>query len=136
MSKVERNVAEQEVEAWLDFKNVSPRKRKEHEEIIETLVNAVEDGVLSIDSESFEITQKLYIPVENNEGEVTLDSLKYVARAKVFEIHNGLKGIKGSDPQSMILGYASAITKQPKPVLRNLDTSDFGIAQAISIFFM
>lgn len=136
MAKVERKQAELEIKAWLDFKNIGERKRKEHEEIIETLVNAVEDGVISIEPESFEITQQLYIPIENKEGEVTMKELTYVARAKVYEIHNGLKGIKGGDAQGMVLGYASAITKQPKEVIKNLDTSDFSIAQSIAIFFM
>ena len=112
MSKVERIVAENDVSAWLDFKNVSQRKRKEHEEIIENLVNAVEDGVLSINSENFHIAQQLYIPIENKDGEVTVESLNYVARAKVYEIHNGLKDVKGGDSHGMVLGYASALTKQ------------------------
>lgn len=136
MSKVERKTAKLEIKAWLDFKNISERKRKENDEIIENLVNAVEDGVISIDPESFEITQQLFVPIENDAGEVTMESLTYIARAKVYEIHNGLKGIKGGDAHGMVLGYASAITKQPKEVIKNLDTSDFSIAQSIAIFFM
>jgi len=136
MTKVERSVAERDVRGWLDFKNISDRKRTDNNDQIEALIEAVQDGAISIDEQSKEIIQKLRIPIKNDEGETTVESLTYVPRVKVYELHDKLEGVKGSDVHGMVLAYASALTKQKKVVLKHMDSGDYSIAQTISIFFM
>lgn len=136
--KVGREIAEMEVNAWLDSKGINEKQRGEegNGESVEKLIEAVQDGTLSIDQETFEITHSLRIPIENDEGETTISSLVYKPRLKVFELQKALKGTKGSDVDARLIAYISAFSGKPKGVIGGLDLIDYNIAQGIAIFFM
>ena len=136
MTKVIREVAEAEVKKWLEFKNIPEKKIEDNKDAVESLIDAVESGMMLIDPDTFIITHNLLIPVENSDGDVTIEKLTYVPRLKVYEVHNAQKGIKATDIHAMLLGYVSALTKQPKGIIGNLDTADYNLSQNISLFFM
>lgn len=136
MEKVSFDVAEREVSAWLDSKGVSSRKRELHEDSIDTLVDAVVDAKLTLDSSSMEFTQILDNPLQGDEGENTVTQLKFKSRIKVATVQTQLQSVKKPDALSTINCYVAALTGKPKAVIQQLDTSDHRIAASIAVFFM
>lgn len=132
MAAISPEVAQQEIEKWLDHKRVSEKRRESLSDQIEILVNAVVEGELVLD-EKFTLKQKLRFPIEN---EITTTALEYKPRLKIGEVHNRLQGIKPGDADGRITAYISALTGKPKEVIKNLEVDDYGIGQSIAIFFI
>jgi hypothetical protein len=132
MNTVAREVAEQEINSWLDYKKVSERKREANKDSIETLVDAVADGSLLL-REDKTLVHELKFPTD---GDKPLTKLEYVPRLKMSTIHNKLQGVKASDPDGRICAYVGALTSQTIALVRSLETEDYSISQAIAIFFL
>ena len=129
---VAREVAAQEIEKWLDYKKINDRKREQYKDSIDALIDAVSDGVLTVD-EDHNLVQSLKFPIGN---EVTTSKLEYKPRLKVASVHSALQGVKTADADGRICAYIAALTSQPKGVITALDTEDYSIGQAIAIFFL
>lgn len=132
MSAVARDVAALEVEKWMDYKKVNPRKREQYKENIETLIDAVSDGVIVLDDE-YQLVHELNFPLK---GDMVTSKLEYKPRLTVHAIHQALQGIKAADADGRICAYIAALTGKPKGVVAQLDTEDYSIAQSIAIFFL
>ena len=133
MNAVTREIAQAEVEKWLDFKKVSTAKRESYKENVETLVTAIMEGVLVLNESTFEWEQTLKFPTS---GEAPITKLCYKPRLKIAAIHAQLQNVKTSDADGRICAYISALTGQIKPVIKDLDTEDYATGQSISIFFL
>ena len=134
MSKVALEVAQAEVNKWLDYKKVSQEKRETYQNYISALVSGVQEGILSIDEENV-ITQKLIWPIKHQEGKGALESLSFRPRITVGAIHNHMNGVKADDADGRIKAYICALTNTPKALINALDTDDYGIPQAVAVFF-
>lgn len=132
MQKVLREVAEQEVQSWLDYKKVSDSRREEKAEQIKALVNAIADGQVIL-NEDYTLTQVLLSEVG---VEVKIKELTFKARLSGAQIQTYLQGVKPTDIDGRLYGYIAALTGQPKEVVRNLDTEDLTVAQNIAFFFL
>ena len=71
--KIAREIAEKDVQDWLDFKKVSESRREEKQDAIDTLVGAICEGVLVL-RDGFKWEQTLKFPLEN---EITTRVLTY-----------------------------------------------------------
>lgn len=129
-SKIPKDLAEKEVNAWLDFKRVKAKKREENESSIETLIDGFECGALSLNPETKELKLKLGFPIGDSQGE-----LVFKPRLKVGEAHKQLQGVSASNVDGRILAYVSALTNTNSGVIKDMDTEDYTIAQSIAIFF-
>lgn len=132
-SSITREVAEAEVNKWLDFKGVTERKREKQKDNIESLIDSVESGQLILnDDHSF--TQVLSVPMN---GEIPVREIKFKPRVPVSVFQIQLQGIKaGNDPLGVVIAYISGLTGLPKGVVRALDSDDYAVASAIAVFFM
>jgi len=133
MEKVARDVAELEIESWLDHKKVKSKKRESNADQLERLVEAVQDGVLKFDEANGHLVQILNFPIGDNDQ---IKELSYKPRLKVGESHRFLKGYASDDMDGRMLAYVCAITNQPKNILTGLDTDDYGVANSIVVFFL
>lgn len=137
MSKpIAREVAEQEVLSWLEHKKVNDRKRQNYKENIETLIDAISVGILTLnDDKTF--VQSLNFPIGVGEkGEEKITSLSYKPRLKVQTVQVCLQGIKASDADGRVCGYISALTGTDRNIIKQLDTEDYSIGESIAIFFL
>lgn len=132
MSKVERQVAESEVQKWLDFKRIGDKKREAQKPQIEVLVDAVEDGDLVLD-EQMVFVHTLKFPLMN---EQPVKELSYKPRLSVLDIHSKLEGVKSSDADGRVLAYVAALAGKPRQIIKSLDSEDYAISQALAIFFL
>lgn len=135
MGKIAKEVAIQEFNDWMDYKKVKENKREEAKTQIDELVNAIMDGVLTID-ENKNIIHTLEFPIQNQSGETTVSKITYKPRLNVRELNDKLKAVKGADGDGRILAYAKALTGENTGILGNLDTEDYRITSSIVMFFL
>ena len=133
MLKVTREIAQKEVDGWLDYKKIRPSQREAHKEIIETLVEEVSEVTLEIDSTKFTITHNLLVPIGENDS---LKKVEYRARLNDNLLEPFMKGVKPSDFISVGLAYIAALTNVNKGILSRMDSADMRIAKGIMVFFM
>jgi len=131
---VSLDVAQAEVEKWLDYKKVSQGKRDKQKAQIEVLVDAVCDGTLVL-KEDLTWVHNLKFPVTLADKE-ELKTLSYKPRISQGEAHMHLQRFKADDVDGRVLAYVLALTKTPQDFIKRLDTEDSSIAQGIAIFFI
>jgi hypothetical protein len=131
--KICREVAEQEVGSWLDFKKVKDKKREDNKDNIDALVEAVMDGIVTI-TEDKTIIQRLSVPIGANSEAITQISFK--PRLKVSTVRVCTQGIKSTDTIGIAGGYVSAATGVDRNVINTMDMEDFSVSQSIVIFFL
>ncbi len=127
--KVERGVATAEVERWLDHKKVGKKKRETYKDQIETLIDAVAEGSLVL-TEGFEWVQELKFAIGNAE------KLTYKPRVDLEQIEKSQQNSTSSNSTAIIRAYISVLTSQTKQVIGKLDTEDYTVGSAITIFFL
>ncbi|MCE3278020.1 MAG: hypothetical protein K0S44_211 [Bacteroidetes bacterium] len=133
MGAVSRDIAEKEIAAWLDFKNVKEKRRDEKKEAINELTDAVEEGAFVIEADSKVIKYKLLFPIK---GDVSTTELLFSPRISAAQIQAAMSGVKSDDIYGMITAYGSVLTGQPKNVIKALDTEDYNMVKKVAIFFM
>jgi hypothetical protein len=129
MSSVSIELASQEVEKWLDCKRISPRKREKFADSIENLIEGFQDGILTLNEESNEITHHLIFP----DGETK--ELVFKSQLNVGEIHNYLKQVKPGDGDGRVKAYISALTGKPSAIINRLDSEDYNVSAQVAVFF-
>jgi len=129
MEKVNFETATKEVEKWLDFKKIKPRRREQLQALIDTLVDSVQVGQLVLEDEmSFRMT--LDFPVAE------MSELKFKPRITDAELSKYKRNIKGADAwdtQQLVL--LCGLTEQTTEIIKRMDTNDRNTADAIIIFF-
>jgi len=131
---VTREVAEKDINRWLDYRRIRKKKREKNEDGINELIELVEDGIISVD-EDCNITLELQQPIKNATGSTAVQNLVFKPRLKQQEVSKHLKGA-GTDVDARVSAYIAAATEQSKGVLSKLDVSDYNIAQSIALFFL
>lgn len=133
MSKVNRETAEAEINSWLDYKKINEKKRENYKDNISALVDAVCDGILSVNPDTKELIQTLNFPIGD---EMKVSKLEFKPRLTVGSVQSHLNGVKATDADGRIIAYVAALTSQPKELIKKLDTEDNSVAQSIAIFFL
>lgn len=125
-------VAEADVNRWLDFKQVSEKKREGNKENIEAMIEEIQKGSMKI-NDDFTISYDLRNPIGE---EIKTIQLQFRGRVKMRDIQTALRGVDSKDLQGWVIAYTAAVTQNPKPLIAQMDSVDFGICQAIVSFFM
>lgn len=133
MDKVNREVAQAEVISWLDKKKILAGTRERYNDFIDQLIDAVCEGVLTLETDTFKFQHKLQFPFGD---QIKIDSLSYECRLNDKILQQYMRGVKQDDSEGRLLGTVAALTKQPRELLYNMDTVDKKIALAIAIFFV
>ncbi len=132
VKKVAREVAEKEIEKWLDFKRVRESKRESAEDQIEVMVQAIMDGFMTLNEETGVLSIQLVFSTGTDEK---IKVLEIQPRANVGKLKRAIKGIKTADADGRVQAYIACITEQPMGVVLQLDTEDYALFQAIALFF-
>lgn len=127
---VAKEVAELEINKWLDYKRVKDKKREAYKDAIETLIDAVSEGYLVV-NEDFTLTHSLAFPVG---AEGAFKELVYKPRIDVATIQKYANGAIGGDAR--VLATIAALSGQATTIISKMDTEDYGIASSVAIFFL
>jgi hypothetical protein len=133
MAKVSLEIATEEVTKWLDKKKVYTSTRELYKDSVDTLIEAMVEGDLSLDTETFVFTHKLLMPLE---GELSITEFKYKHRMNDNMLKPHLNGVKPSDADGRLTALIAALTDQPKNIISKLDSADKKICTSIAIFFL
>lgn len=129
--KVTLEMAELEVNKWLDSKKISVKRREALAENIEKLVECVMTGELVL-TESNEWTHNLLFPL----GDGSIKTVTYKNRLNGDEIQKKIQGLKAADSTAIVNAYICALTNEPAAAILKMDTEDLGVARSVVIFFM
>lgn len=130
---IPKEKAIEEINKWLDHKNIRKKKRESNQESIDELVEAIEDGALVFDEETKDLIMQLLIPIGTKED---IKELRFKSRLKVGEVHQHLKKVKTGDNDGRLLAYVQALTGKPAAMIEDMDTGDQQLAVTIVIFFL
>lgn len=128
---IANEIAVAEVNRWLDAKKIGAKKRETYKSTISQLVEYVEEGVLILSDDCI-FTHALKFPIG---VDTTTTKLTYKLRLSVDASIEGLKGTNGSGTET-VLAYVSALTGEVKGFIKKLDSEDYSVAQAITVFFL
>ena len=135
MSTISREIAENEVTKWLDYKKVTDSTKESYDGFSDKLISSMQNGNLVLDKEH----NLIFTPVDsvkNKEGEVTVKEFKFKPRIRMKELRPYLTGVKSGDGDGRLLAYICALTHSPTAVVDELYSEDFAICEAIAIFFV
>jgi hypothetical protein len=135
MGKIAREQADLEVTNWLDKKKIFDETRDKYKEYIELIIDAIVNGVLVLDPNTFEFTHDLSFPL-GEEGNASIAQLKYKLRINDKMIQPNMRGVKADDADGRLNAIISTLIGQSKAVVSNLDSQDKRISTAIAVFFM
>ncbi len=132
---VSKDIAQGEIEKWLEYKKVSDIERQSNKENIDSIIDSISQGHIVL-NEDYTLVQTLKFPIEDKEGKTAFSILEYKPRINVSLCHLHLQGVKSTDADGRLLAYVCALTSKPKELIKKLDTSDYKISQSIAIFFL
>ena len=121
-------VAQAEIQKWLDGTKVMASKQAASKSDIELLTDAVCDGLLVV-NEDLTLTQKLLYPLEG------VTELVYKSRLSVGDPASRVKEFKADDIHGMVLAYVATLTQKPNALIKNIDRKDYRISTAVAGFF-
>jgi hypothetical protein len=133
MSVVSKEQALKEVNEWLDFKQVSFRKRAKVQENIERIAEAIEDGILVLDPTTKVFTQQLKFPFGE---EVKIETLRFKPLLEVRDIQSKLSGVPADDGYGRAFAHIAAATGEDRNVIGKMNYEDYSLAGDLVIFFM
>lgn len=128
--KISRDVAEREINDWLDSKKVFDSEKEDKADHIDILTDAIMNGVLIWNSEEKKLKQRLLFPIDE------IEELNFEHRLNHKMLAPYLKGVSEKDSDGRMLAHIAALTKVNRGILQSLDSRDKKIAISIVIFFV
>lgn len=132
MDKINVETAQQDVEKWLELKKIGSAKRQSMKDSIESLVDGIRDGILSI-KDTGEIQQTLKFPLGEDEA---VKTLVFKPRISIKEVKPYLKEVRSSDVDGRLSAYVAALTNTSKDIIEKMDSEDSGVSNSIAVFFL
>ena len=133
MDKVSREIAEQEVNSWIEHKKMSNKRKEEKKDSIESLISYVQEGIISVDPSTFEIIQNLNFEIGE---QIKIPNLKWKPFGNVGRVQLHMKNVDSTDFTGNCIAHACAQTGQSKNIINNLDSEDAVVMKVLAVFFM
>ena len=128
MPVLNRELAEKEVNKWLDSKKVRATVRRENKDNIEAIIDGFEDGLLVLNKETNAIKQTLIFPTG------AIKEIIIQPRLKVSERIERLKNA-GNDADSRVVAVLAALSGNIAEALKGMDADDLAVSRNITAFF-
>ena len=126
-------MAEKEVESWLDFKRIKQTKRESYSESASIMAEAIALGDMVLDPETHHLTVSLAFPLGDSES---IKTLKIRPRVTINDINKYTAKIKDTATALRVQAMIACICEEPIGVIKGLDTGDYELMQAIVVFFL
>jgi hypothetical protein len=126
---IAHEVAEQEINDWLESKKILPDTIEDNEASKKVLISAMMYGRLKYNSEDNSLTQTLAFPVGD------IKELRYRSRINDNFVQKYMKGAPQNDADARVNGYLAAMTETGRGIISGLDFVDKKVANAIGAFF-
>ena len=130
---VSKEIALQEVNKWLDHREVDEEERADDQKTVRFLAKEVANGRLIINAD-WTLTQKLRVPLEID-GLPNVAELKYADRICMDKVHKRLENIRSNSGSAKIAAHVAALTNQATAVIQKMDSKDYSTAVTINLIF-
>ena len=130
---IDRETAEQEVNAWLEAKKVFPSTIEDNKDSIEILIESIMYGILTFEKGDNSFKHQLLFPLGEDGAMVT--ELKYIHRVNDKILQRFMKGVAAKDADGRLNATIAALTNTARGIIEGLDTMDKKVSNAIAIFF-
>lgn len=132
-NKIANEVAVEEVNKWLKFKAVRKSTIESSKTAINSLVGAVEEGILEL-NEDFSWKHNLINPIVTEDSSTNF--LNYKPRMYAMDIQTAMRGNSAGDSMAVMMAIASELTGVNRSIIKKLEIEDYGITQNIALFFV
>lgn len=132
---VAREVAEREINQWLDKKKIHQTTREGYKDNIDLLIESIVRGDLAYVPDTNGFKHKLCHPLEAD-GVQTITELEYKGRLNDKMLNPYTKGVAAGDAFGRLDAIICALTSQSRGIINNLDSLDKKISTAIAVFFI
>jgi CRISPR/Cas system CSM-associated protein Csm3 (group 7 of RAMP superfamily) len=129
---INKDTAKEEITKWLDYKKIREAERQSNDVFIERLSSAIESEQLVL-NDLMELEFELAFPIEGEN--ITLSKVIFKPRMSALDREQATKGVNAGDGYGRINAIAAELCKQPRAILKKLDTEDYKIVEAIAVFF-
>lgn len=129
---VAREVAEKEINDWLDYKRISAAKKEANKDNIKDLISYVQFGTLEVNDDK-SIKHNLEWPLGESSGDKVLN-YKPRLNGKMLKPH--MSGVKATDVDGRLTAYIAALTGKLSAEIDLMDTVDMEVARNIAVFFI
>ncbi len=133
MAKVTQEVAQSEINNWLDKRRVFQSQKEQNKASIDLLADAIVEGCLTYDPPSGKLTQKFLFPL--GDGGVTKE-IVWGLRLNQRMQNPHMKGVDIQDIEGRFAAMTAALTDSSKSLYMEMDAADSRIAKAILVFFL
>ena len=131
MQKLPFETATEEFKKWADSKMISNKVIEKHQDDADAIIDALQQGNLSLDEETNDLIQFLFFP----KGETT--ELRYRSRVSKGELSASTRGLRSDNIiGEMPICYVSCLTGKDKGTIRALDSTDSSLGEHIAAFFL
>ena len=127
-TKVPYGQAEDEVNSFLDKKNLLPKRRQAIQEAADNVAEAISYGLVTINADGT-ITQKLITPIG------ATHELQYAARVEPAEMQRAISRLPSETATTIHKAYLKAHTGLTDNTINKLEGQDSDIASWITLFF-
>jgi len=134
LPKLSKELAEEAVTSWLDYKQVDPLQRKDQEAQIEAMISFVTNGNLIL-NEDYTFKHILKFPL-GEDGKIPVLEITYKARLREQELSHKLSMVKSDDGDGRLLAHIQALSGEVKGIITALDKEDIKIARSVAVFFL
>lgn len=131
MSKISSEVAQNELDRFIEMLKINPIKLKNLSEETDRFLDLVEYGALTINDEG-EATLKLYDSFEF--GEENIDSVKFPK--KRITVKDTEKRSIGKTDMARSLSLYAFLAEKPTEFMRRMSADDFNNFTCIAAFFL
>lgn len=131
---VSKEIAEKDLNAWLDFQDVADDVREIMKSYINIILRGMQSGKVVIDTKTMDLTQKLKNPFGK---EYQITKLKFKSTGlSIDDVERNKESIPAEFQNRDELAHIAVATGEPFSVLKQMSTKDLNTSIAIIFFFI
>jgi hypothetical protein len=128
---VSKEQATDEVNSWLEHKRISDKKRSDNDDAIEGLISAIEEGALTLNSDTKEFKLTLKFPPNDK-----IKDLTFKPRINVGDAYQYLVSVKSGDGDGRVMAHVCALTGLSMGQVKLIEMDDYAVCKWIAYFFL
>ena len=137
-SKVNKEVAEKEVLAFLKYNKIRERVIKKHQDNVDAIVDLIMDGDMVVDNEKHSITYKLPFPILSLDGTPIYSEICIKNRVTLQTFSEAFNSISAKLEEGIarVMAIIAAASGLNVNLLKTLDMASFSAIQNVAVFLL
>jgi hypothetical protein len=137
---IDNLTAEKELASWVEYKKIGASKieemRTQPGNAYDNIIKDIQAGYISIDTETFVISQKLHFPVKATNGQELFSTLEFKPRVTQGDFQKATTQFSFADMEGRVMAAIMCSTGKLKAEIEKLDIEDIRVSKNIATFFL